>query len=353
MLKFSIYLSLLFSTFILAQAQNATDYSESSNPAAREYKVEEKSKKGKKESETNAVPVVASVWLPVMVVDEKGVSVDDLTATDFKVFVDDAEVKTSSFQVAGNQPLNVIFLIDMSPSADAQMADVKKFLRKLIGNLSAGDKISFITFDMEQRVLNPLTNDRTTIDKAFSKIEPLGGGTALYDAVTNVFNKRLPAGEKTIVVMITDGVDTVSKKTTYLKSLDIVRKYDVPVTTFYLDTLADTLNPLKRSPRISGIGSTLGGIPTSPSLNKTSDEQIKYDYAVGRNYLSEIAYQSGGSTFIIKDYSVLPADQISNLAKLIRPQYYLAFEPDAAKPQGNIKIRINRPQLKIKTRSRY
>lgn len=241
----------------------------------------------------------------------------------------------------------------MSPSADTQMWGIKEFLGKIIENLRAADKVSFITFDQDQKVINAPTSDRVIIKKAFGKIEPIGGGTALYDAVVNVFSKRLPAGEKTVVVMVTDGVDTVSAKSTYVDSLDVVRKYDVPVTTFYLDTLTDYLNPAKKAPRISGLGNSTLGMIMMPSLGKISDEEVKNDYAVGRKYLSEIASLSGGSTFAVQNYSALTADQIRDLANLIRPQYYLAFEADTSKPQGRIKIRVNRPQLKINARSRY
>lgn len=94
MLKFSICLLILVSNFTIAQAQGAADYSESPNPVAREYKVE---KKSKKEAATVAA-VSNSVSVPVTVVDQKGTFINNLTAADFKVFVDDVEVKPTSFQ---------------------------------------------------------------------------------------------------------------------------------------------------------------------------------------------------------------------------------------------------------------
>lgn len=354
MLKFSICLLVLVSNLLIAQAQTA-DYSESSMPVAREYKVEKKSKKEKKETEKISAPVAVNVSVPVTVVDQKGVFVDDLTAADFKVFVDDAEVKNVVFLRAENQPLNIIFLFDVSPSTESVFAEMKKFIGRIIENSHPSDKIAFVTFDADANMARPLTGDRALLTKSLAKIDAFGGGTALYDAVGNVFNKRLPIGEKTVVVMLTDGVDTVSQKYDYEKSLDVVRKHDVPVTTFYFDTLADALDPKKwnKPVQIGGAFGYPGMSMKLPPMSKREEERLKYEALIGRNYLSDLATTSGGSTINISDYSKLTDNQVRGLSNLIRPQYYLAFEADTAKPQGRIRIRVNRPQLKVNARSRY
>lgn len=351
MLKFSLGIVFLVTNFLFVQAQNQNDYSESASPPVRKFETGKKSNKVKKE-EILPLGDAGNVSIPVTVVDINGNFVNNLKVGDFKVFVDDVEVKPISFQTTENQSLNVIFILDISPSADAQFIEMKKFAGRMIENLNARDKILFVTFDEKSKALNALTGDRSIISKTLDKLKTLNGGTALYDTVANVFKKYLPAdNEKYVVVMLTDGVDTVSKKYDYEKSLDIVRKHNVPVTTFYLDTLADALDP-KRPLRISGSGFPTSAMMT-PIYGKVNEEQLKNEYAIGRNYLSDLAITSGGATFLVKDYSALTAEQYRSLAPLIKPQYYLNFVADAAKAQGNIKIRINRPQLKINARSRF
>lgn len=351
MLKFSLGIAFLVTNFLFAQAQNQADYSESASPPVRKFETDKKSDKVKKE-EIFAPDNAGNVSIPVTVVDLNGNFVNNLTASDFKVFVDDIEVSPINFQTTENQPVNVIFILDISPSADARFIEMKNFAGKMIENLNAGDKILFVTFDENSKALNALTGDRLIVSKTLNKLKTLNGGTALYDTVANVFKKYLPSNnEKNVVVMLTDGVDTVSKKYDYEKSLDIVRKYNVPVTTFYLDTLADALDP-KRPLRISGSGFPTSAMMT-PTYGKVNEEFLKNEYAIGRNYLSDLALTSGGSTFLIKDYSALTAEHYRSLAQLIKPQYYLNFVAAAAKTHGNIKIRINRPQLKINARSRF
>ena len=70
-------------------------------------------------------------------------------ASDFKVIIDDKEVGDRLGRKLEMPPVNFIFLIDTSPSADAQLKTVQGFRHRIVEKLEPNDKVMVVGFNQE------------------------------------------------------------------------------------------------------------------------------------------------------------------------------------------------------------
>jgi VWFA-related protein len=334
------------------------DYSESVSYEPRKFDENKKEKKPKKNSvDKNKVSEFtpdnrSDLKIPVFVYDPKNKPVNDLKDTDFKVFFNETEQVISGFETA-RQPLDIVLVIDTSPSTAYEIKEIKNFAAKIAEALKPEDKIQIISFNSEVNILCESTNDEKIIKKAIKKIE-MGEGTSIYDAVDLIFRKYLPAdiGGKT-VILLSDGVDTTSLKGNYAKSLLEAEKNLSAVFPLYLNTFQDI-------PRYSTIQPNRIRNLTFPStINRSGSPRAgitKEEYELGLNYLQDIALLSGGRTFQIKELSDVKPNEISEILDLLKPQYYISLklpEKSGQIERNKLKVRIKRPNLKIQVRGSY
>ena len=381
MQKFSAASLLLLFICLLVSAQTSelakpTDYSESAayQPGKFEFKSSkpEKEKKPKKEKKDKSKEkeVISTVVMPaasqgelmkedalmnlqVAVFDANGTAVTNLKQEDFKLFVDDEERRIQDFNTS-EQPYNLVIILDVSPSTALQIEDIRKYAMNLVKLLRPQDKVMVIKFDENTEVLTELTNDRTIINKAIEKVK-FGDGTSLYQAVKFSLQKRISQinGRK-MVVMLTDGVDTTSRKATLEDSLYEAEKNDAPFFPVYFDTYQNLGKVV--GGRVFPGSQIPGGVfpPNSIILGKMPD--MSRDYALGRFYLDELASLSGGRTVAVKDLSKGKLTGFEGFFEAFRNQYNLSFQPPENGKIGQrrqIRVRVNRPNLYVQARGSY
>ena len=382
MSKFILALTVFFGGLSVISAQEKPlvskpagqkDYSESMPYEPRKFdetllsKREKKSKiksDGKEKSPTDE-PVStppskadASVKIPLFVYDAKGNPVTDLKNSEIKLFFDAAEYEITAFEPAG-QALDIVLLVDTSPSTVFNTDDVKNFVTKLTENLKPEDKIQIISFNGELKVLCDSTDDKEIIKKAIKKLK-MGDGTSIYETVETIFQKHLNlnSGQKT-VILLSDGVDTTSLRADYISSLFAAEKNASVVFPFYLDTFTTAQRtPMFRVPNGTILnGRILSNRLPRPSLgNPTRVGTSQDEYDLGLEYIRDIAKLSGGRAFQLKDMAATKADELQTLLALMKPQYFVTFKPanaDYSNKRNQLKIRINRPNLTIYARGSY
>ena len=287
------------------------------------------------------------VTIPVSVFDRNGLYVPGLDQRDFKIYEDGKEQEIAYFGTS-DKPFTVILLIDTSPSTEYKIDEIRSAAVAFVDQLKPQDRVMVIEFDANVHVLTEATSDRQLIYKGIRKAD-FGGGTSLYEAVDFSLKKRLNAIEgRKAIVLFTDGVDTTSRgKTTYDSTLALAEESDSLIFPIYYNTYFDNRG---------GIGGGGGGWPGSIVFGPPPRGTTAEDYALGRRYLEELADYTGGRVFRPEATPGGLTAAFEGIAEELRRQYQIGYTPaDDGKPgqRKQIKVRVNRPNLVIRSRDSY
>ncbi len=280
------------------------------------------------------------VTIPVSVFDRNGLYIPNLRQSDFKIFEDGKEQEIAYFGTT-DKPFTVILLLDTSPSTEYKIDEIRRAAIAFVDQLKSQDKVMVIEFDENIHVLAESTGDRQKIYKAINKAD-FGGGTSLYDAVLFSLNKRLSKidGRKAIV-LFTDGVDTTSSKSGYDSTLALAEEADSLIFPIYYNTF---------SFNDSGGSTFPGGRIRNPIGTRPQD------YALGKKYLDELADYTGGRVFRPEATPGGLTAAFEGIAEELRRQYNIGYVPADAGNAGQrkqIKVRVNRPNLVLRSRDSY
>jgi VWFA-related protein len=331
-------------------------YSESTGYKPRQF-AESKKERKKKADDNNQLVVPpntnvegeVTVTIPVAVLDRTGSAIGGVTRQEVSVFVDDIEVPISTFE-QDKEPLNVILMLDSSPSAAFRFEKMKEQAKTFINALPSEMKVMVVDFNTEMNMRSQPTTDRTATQAAISKKIKMGDGTSIYGAVQILYEKVLPsvAGQKVIVLM-TDGVDTTSEKSTFAKSLAAVEKDDVTIYPVYVDTFADRGRLQKNAQ--DWIAQVLGNVNRNTIGTLSSPPgSSEVEYKKGLIYLQDLASASGGR--------VLSSEKLEDGTKSLLSEFANRYYVTVKVPRKNagsrmIRVRINRPSLAVFARGSF
>ena len=279
------------------------------------------------------------ITIPVSVFDRNGLYIAGLRQTEFKIFEDEVEQEIAYFATT-DKPFTVALLIDVSPSTAYKIEEIRRAAIAFVDQLGPQDTLIIIEFDHSVNVLAKATKDRSVIYKAINKAD-FGDGTSLYNAVDEALRKQLGrmTGRKA-VVLFTDGVDTTSRKNSYDSTLNYAEESDSLIFPIYYNTYFD--NNRRSNFPFPDIYSPIG-----TNLD---------DYALGRKYLDELADSTGGRVFRPESTPGGLTRAFEGIAEELRRQYNIGYIPiKEGKPgqRKQIKIRVERPNLLIRSRDSY
>lgn len=147
----------------------------------------------------------------VTVTDEQGSPVGSLTKDNFQIFEDDRPQKISVFGKESELPLSIVLDIDTSLSTrkdlPLELNSAKRFAHTIIRPV---DALSLYDFSEVVSQDVPFTADLRTIDRGIDRVH-VGSATALYDAVYLGAQSLEERQGRKVLVVITDGGDTVSQ----------------------------------------------------------------------------------------------------------------------------------------------
>lgn len=291
------------------------------------------------------------VTIPVSVFDRNGLYIPNLRQTDFKIFEDGVEQEIAYFGTS-EKPFTVILLIDVSPSTEYKIDEIQQAAIAFVDQLKPQDSVMVIQFDQSVSVLAETTNDRQKIYKAINRTG-FGGGTSLYDAVETSLGKRLSKIEgRKAVVLFTDGVDTTSSRASYESTVRDAEESEAMIFPIYYNTFLSSrgigTGGVMTTPPTLGIPPILGG---GRGAGTSSAE-----YTRGRVYLTELANATGGRVFRPESTPGGLAAAFEGIAEELRRQYSIGYYPQNEGETGQrkqIKVRVNRPKLVIRSRDSY
>ncbi len=363
----------------IVEPQETVGYSESSPNAARSIstsprlqknkdskKKTKKEKKSQPQTSETPKPAVADstdegdvlkfetnlVTIPISVFDRSGLYIPNLRQADFKIFENGVEQEIAYFGTS-EKPFTVVLLIDVSPSTSYKIDEIRAAAIAFVEQLKAQDSVMVIEFDSGVHVLSEVTSDRQKIFKAISHAD-FGSGTSLYDAVDFSLGKRLDKIEgKKAIVLFTDGVDTESSRASYESTLQDAEESEAMIFPIYYNTFFENRGigsgGAMSTPPLIGSPFPTGGVG---SARGTSSEE----YTRGRIYLTELAAATGGKVFRPESTPGGLTAAFEGIAEELRRQYSIGYYPQSEGTIGErkqIKVRVNRPKLVIRSRDSY
>ena len=268
--------------------------------------------------------------------------IGNLEKSDFHLLEDGKEQEIKYFTRETDLPLTIGLLVDVSGSQerliDTERRAAAAFFRSV---LRPKDLAFLISFGKDSELLQDSTNSPKLLEDGLRDLRlsvPVGGlhpgpvptqqnqaGTVLWDAVYLAANERLrnETGRKVIVV-ITDGVDTGSKKTREQAIHEAQLADTVVYSIYYVD------------PGAYGGGFGFGGGGGEGELKKMSDE-------------------TGGRVLKVDRKNSLE-DIFKEIQDEMRSQYALAYTPTNSKKDGSyrkLEFKMSNKDYKVQARKGY
>jgi Ca-activated chloride channel family protein len=163
------------------------------------------------------------VMIEVTATDKRGNYVRDLTANDFRLFVDGQQRKIDFFsvtnEIAPSRPLAVVFALDLSGSLKPdEIATLRASALKFTELMKGESVFAALGFNYEVKVFQEFTPEQKKLERAFAKMEHFGGSTRIYDALDKavlMLSRRAHFSKsnkplRRVIVVITDGFDSSS-----------------------------------------------------------------------------------------------------------------------------------------------
>ena len=144
------------------------------------------------------------------VTDSNGAPVTDLKKEDFSITEDGVPQRLALFEQQSEAALSIVLCIDASQSVGKDLQIEAEAARKFASSiLRPVDRIALYQFSEIVREVVPFTSDIKRINRGIKNVR-LGSGTALYDAVYLGGQMLAKREGRKILVVITDGGDTMS-----------------------------------------------------------------------------------------------------------------------------------------------
>lgn len=339
------------SIFVDRERRRSNKSSKKTESETKSKAPEAQTKPADVDSEDEVIKVETNlISLPVTVSTRSGSYVPSLSKGNFKIFEDGVEQEVAYF---GNvdKPFTAILLIDVSGSTSLKIEQIQDGAIAFVNQLLPQDRVMVVSFDSGVSTLIEYSNDRPQIIAAIRKLR-FGGGTSLFDAVDFALNRKIAKIEgKKAIVLFTDGVDTTSRRSYESTVADAIES-DAAIFPVYLNTFLDAI----------GIGGGGGVMSTPPTIGIPggvgggSVSGTREEYARGRRYLQDLANATGGRIYRPDNSSVGLTTAFEGIAEELRSQYEVGYYPTKEARPGDvkkIKIRIDRPNLIIRSRDSY
>jgi Ca-activated chloride channel homolog len=233
-------------------------------------------------------------------------------------------------------PLNLICVFDVSGSVEgAPLAHLKDAMLAVIDALADRDRAALITFTWRVQLHSPLTSDRQRLRELVAEVKA-GGATAVIDAAFAGLALREADEGRTLMLLFSDGRDTVSWFSARAV-LDAARRTDVVV---YPVTLEDRFGPIFNRPLPSVI-------------ERQRSDEIGWIHA-GERLLEAFADETGGRVVHADGERDLRSTFIAVLSEF-RQRYVLSYTPTGVSDDSwhAIDVRLKGRSGQVKARRGY
>ena len=237
----------------------------------------------------------------VTVTDEHGAPVAGLKKEDFALLEDGKPQTISVFDKESALPLSIVLDIDTSLSTrkdlPLELSSARRFARAILRPV---DAISLYSFSEIVSEVVPFTSDLKAIDRGVDRVR-MGSATALYDALYLGSQALEPRKGRKVLVVITDGGDTVSR--------------------------VDYKEAVRSAQEAEAIVYSIIDVPIEASAGRDIG---------GEHALIQIAEDTGGKYFYATSVPELD-DAFRKISDELRTQYLLAYYPSQRLSDSNFR----------------
>lgn len=227
----------------------------------------------------------------VTVTDAQGKPVASLAKDNFRLLEDGQSQKLAVFAKESALPLSIVMDIDTSLSTrkdlSFELTSARRFAHAILRPV---DALSLYGFNEIVTEVVPFTADLKTIDRGIDRIR-LGSATALYDALYLGAQALEPRQGRKVMVVITDGGDTMSK--------------------------ADYKEAVREAQQAEAIVYSIIVVPIESSAGRDTG---------GEHALIQLSEDTGGKYFYAMSTEQLD-DAFQEISDELRTQYLLAYYP--------------------------
>jgi len=318
-----------------------------------------------------------TVRVPISVFDKAGHPVMGLRGEDFQIQEDGKKQEVTYFS-GERRPLRIALALDVSASMQNKIREVEAALRHFIDLLEPEDEILVLTFNDNVDVVQDFTSDRNRLGHVLNMLEP-AGATALFDAAKEAIERLAPgAAESKAVVLVTDGMDTVSA-TSWGELRELAKRSEVPIfsialgSDFTFRSIYSGGGPIGRIPgggpgRVprgwpggggggpGGWPGGGGGWPRGPVPSSSGSGASDFDASA----LLDLAEETGARVEVLKglDHDRGNVDRLQGaveaIAMTLRHRYLVGYDPTTGKRGWRkIKVDVDRPQVTARARKGY
>lgn len=261
------------------------------------------------------------VIIPASVVDGFGRAITDLKVEDFELKID-GEVKTIGELTRSETPVHVALLFDNSYSLSAAREFEKqaavRFFQRVVRPI---DRAAVYSISTMPTLSQGLTNDVPRLVRTIERFGAPEGATALFDAVAQAADYMRPLTGRKVLVLVSDGADTVSD-TSFDEAVNRALRAECQVYVVQTRQVED------------------------PNLHDTVSEQRMY----------RITEQTGGAVYI--PHAVEELDAVFTQISLdLSQQYLLSYYPQDERKDKyfrfiNLRVK-SRPTARVRARKGF
>jgi Ca-activated chloride channel family protein len=260
----------------------------------------------------------------VSVADPNGAPVAGLKKDDFQLLEDGQPQKIAVFGRESQLPLSVVLSVDTSLSTrrdlPLELESARRFVHSILRPI---DRLSVYKFSEIVEEVVPFTADLKTVDRGLTGIKA-GSATALYDAVYLAADALEARQGRKVMVIITDGGDTVSK--------------------------VDYQDALRAAQQAEAIVYSIIIVPIEASAGRDLG---------GEHALIQLSHDTGGRHYYASSISSLDK-AFEQISEELRTQYLLAYYPSRRVADSDfrrIEVQVHgsaeSPQLRPRYRTGY
>ncbi|HET7617157.1 MAG TPA: VWA domain-containing protein [Vicinamibacterales bacterium] len=273
------------------------------------------------------------VALNVAVVDRGDQYISGLHPRDFAIYEDGVKQAVRFFE-SSDVPVDLIVLLDMSASMGDKMDIVHGAAIGFLRTLRRGDRGAIVAFNDRVNVLQPLTGDRASLERAVRGTTARGAtalNNALYIALKQFGQRALKAGEvrRQAIAVLSDGEDTCSL-VSFDDVLGVARQSGVGIYTIALQSKYEMARAKEEGAR--------------PYLSES-------DYA-----MNTLARETGALAFFPKEPDQLES-VYGSIANELAHQYSIGYVPMNSRFDGRFRRIVvqvvSRQDLRARTRVGY
>ncbi|MEJ2111729.1 MAG: VWA domain-containing protein, partial [Acidobacteriota bacterium] len=245
---------------------------------------------------------------------------------EFRIAEDGRTEKISRLVQAGESPLQLVLLFDLSGSIHSDFEFERTAASRFVEKVwNPGDLISLISVSSRPSVQLTAASSPEEVLKVLSELEPAETATAFFDAVVaaaELQNRATAPNTRQAAVIFSDGEDNRSD-CVFSDALSSVRHSNMVVY---------AINPSGASIRLNEIS------------------------RMGQKWLSALAGKTGGNAFVSKKVSDLEGIY-DRIAFELRAQYLLSYYSSNSHTDGSFRsISVSlpgRPDLRVRARQGY